>query len=452
MSSTFLDYYLCPKEFARFGLSEPPGEAPGFFRFGKGITCFGRSAVSAGASPADYPPDARPLLRVEGAEIHLPFDVDDVTENLRRERYVSKAFAPSVSDKLIRRAYYVARPFLSVNVRKHLQRYHLRERKNIEFPSWPLDKTVDNLFSELMALCIQAAGGQRIPFIWFWPEDYQGCLLMTHDVEQEGGLAFCRALMDLDERFHVRSSFQVVPEERYPVSDAFLDEIRARGFELNVHDLNHDGHLFENRELFLDRARKINEYSRKWGTEGFRSGGMYRNADWTEAFQFSYDMSFPSSAHLEPQWGGSCSVMPYFLGSIVELPLTTTQDYSLFHILGQYSLDLWKAEMDCIASSHGLTSFIIHPDYVAEDRARGVYEQLLEFLSEECAPRRLWQPLPRDVARWWRERHEMRLERSGSSWKVAGPGSDRARLAFAQIEGGRLTYHVENSSCSVAAQ
>jgi hypothetical protein len=28
-----------------------------------------------------------------------------------------------------------------------------------------------------------------------------------------------------------------------------------------------------------------------------------------------------------------------------------------------------------------------------------------------------------------------------------GPGSERGRVAFAQIENGRLTYHVENSPC-----
>lgn len=452
MNSSFLDYYLCPEEFVRFGLSEPLGETPGFFRFGKSVTCFGRCGLAAASVSADCAPNAKPLLQVEGNEIRLPFDVDEVVENLRRERYVTKAADPSSPGQLIRSAYYVVRPFLPVSVRKHLQRFHLRERKNIAFPAWPLDKTVDNLFAELMSLCIQAGGSQRIPFVWFWPEEYQGCVLMTHDVEEEDGLASCGGLMEIDERFRIHSSFQVVPEERYPVSDAFLDEIRGRGFELNVHDLNHDGHLFENRALFLERAGKINDYSKKWGTEGFRSGGMYRNAEWTDAFDFSYDMSFPSSAHLEPQWGGSCSVMPYFLGGLVELPLTTTQDYSLFHILGQYSLDLWKAEMDSITASHGLTSFIVHPDYVVEDRARRVYEKLLAFLTEECSARKLWQPLPREAARWWRERREMRVVRSGDSWKVTGAGSERARLAFAQIEDGHLVYQVEHSSCGVPVE
>ena len=452
MNSSFLDYYRCPEEFARFGLFRPLGDSAGFFRFGKGITCFGRCGLRAGNVSADSAPDATPLLDVRGNEIRLPFDADEIAENLRREQYVPKPEDPSLPERSIRRAYYVARPFLPVSVRKHLQRFHLRERKKIAFPAWPVDKTVDNLSAELMSLCIQAGGGGRIPFVWFWPEEYQGCVLVTHDVEEQDGLAFCGQLMEIDERFHVRGAFQVVPEERYPVSDAFLDEIRGRGFELNVHDLNHDGHLFESLELFRERAKKINEYSKKWGAEGFRSGGMYRNAEWAEAFEFSYDMSFPCSAHLEPQWGGSCSVMPYFLGGLVELPLTTTQDYSLFHILGQYSLDLWKAEMESIAESHALTSFIVHPDYVIEDRARRVYEQLLGLLAEECAAKNLWQPLPRDAARWWRERREMRVIRSGGSWKVTGPGSERARLAYAQIEDGRLVYQVEHSPCGVSAE
>jgi hypothetical protein len=386
-------------------------------------------------------------VQTRGGEIMLPFDADEILENLRKERYDGSGDSSTFVTKLIRKSYYAARPLLSVRVRKYLQRFHLRERKNIEFPSWPVDKSVDNLCAELMSLSVRANGGQRIPFIWFWPNEYAGCVLMTHDVEHEAGRAFCGDLMDLDDRYGIRSSFQVVPEERYAVTDAFLEGIRARGFELNVHDLNHDGHLFESRERFLERADKINGYARKWRTEGFRSGGMYRNAEWTEAFQFDYDMSFPNAAHLEPQKGGCCTVMPFLAGRLVEIPLTTTQDYSLFHILGKYSIELWKEEMDCIASSHGLASFIVHPDYVIDPQARGVYENLLQHLSELCRRNKLWQPLPRDVARWWRERSRMRIERSGDTWRVSGPGSERACVAFAQVGNGRLTYHFENSSC-----
>ena len=446
MTSSFLDYYRCPEEFARFGIAQELGQTPGFFRFGNQITCFGRCAVPVAIMSNGDLPNVVPFQQARGGEIMLPFDTDELLENLRRERYVPAEDASSFTERLIRKTYYVVRPSLSVGVRKHFQRFHLRERRKVEFPSWPIDKTVDNLCAELMSLSVQANGNQRIPFVWFWPNEYQGCVLMTHDVEHERGRAFCDGLMDLDDRYAIRSSFQVIPEERYAVTDAFLEGIRARGFELNVHDLNHDGELFDSRELFLERANKINDYAREWGAEGFRSGGMYRNAEWTEAFQFDYDMSFPNAAHLEPKRGGCCTVMPYFVGRLVELPLTATQDYSLFHILGKYSIDLWKDELDSIGSSHGLASFIVHPDYVIEARARVVYENLLRHLSELCTRKNLWQPFPRDVARWWRERSRMRIERSGDTWKVVGPGSERARVAFAQFENGRLTYQLDNPS------
>jgi hypothetical protein len=447
MTSSFLDYYRCPEEFAKFGVAQSLGQTPGFFRMGRQIICFGRSAAAVAQSPEGDLSDVFPLVQSQREEIILPFDADEVLENFRKERYVAPEAASSFAKELIRKAYYVARPALPVGIRKHLQQLHLRGRRETQFPAWPIDKTVDNFCAELMALSVKANGNQRVPFIWFWPDEYQGCVLMTHDVEHEPGRAFCGDLMDLDDRHGIRASFQVVPEERYVVSEAFLESMRARGFEVNVHDLNHDGHLFASREEFLKRSKKINEYARKWRADGFRAGGMYRNAEWTEALQVGYDMSFPSAAHLEPQNGGCCTIKPYFAGEIVEIPLTATQDYSLFHILGEYSIDRWKGQLDEIVSANGLATFIVHPDYVIERRARVVYENLLQYLSELCKRAKLWQPLPRDAARWWRERSRMRIEHADGSWRVAGPGSERARVAFAQIDEGRLTYHVESSPC-----
>jgi hypothetical protein len=206
--------------------------------------------------------------------------------------------------------------------------------------------------------------------------------------------------------------------------------------------LNHDGKLFVGKALFLERVRRINQYGRAFGALGFRSGALYRNLAWYDALDFSYDMSVPNAAHLDPQRGGCCTVMPYFVGKILELPVTATQDYSLFHILNQDSTALWKLEIAQILEKHGLASFIVHPDYILEPRLRRIYKSLLDYLSRLRSEEKLWIALPRDVNKWWRARSEMKLLRRGNKWVVEGPEKHRARLAYASLDGDRLVYQL----------
>jgi hypothetical protein len=269
---------------------------------------------------------------------------------------------------------------------------------------------------------------------------------MTHDVEESIGRDMCEQLMDIDDSFGIKSAFQIVPEVRYQAAERLLESIRNRGFEVNVHDLNHDGSLFLEKREFLRRADRINKYAVTYRTEGFRAGAMYRNQDWYPAFDFSYDMSVPNVAHLEPQRGGCCTVMPYFIGKILELPLTTIQDYSLFHILSDYSIDLWKQQIDLILKRNGLVSFIIHPDYLIEQRARAVYSDLLRHLVRLREDQKLWIALPGEVNRWWRSRNQMNLVATGEGWRIEGPDCDRARVAHATLDGDRLRYTVEGDS------
>ena len=283
----------------------------------------------------------------------------------------------------------------------------------------------------------------RIPFIWFWPDGIPSCAIMTHDVESAAGYGFCAELMNLDDQFSVKSSFQIVPESRYDVHEGFLDSFRARGFEINVHDLNHDGALFQGKDEFVRRAGEINRYAKRFEAQGFRSGALYRNLQWYDSFDFSYDMSVPNVAHLDPQRGGCCTVMPYFVGKILELPLTTIQDYSLFHILRTYSIDLWKQQIALITKRNGLLSFITHPDYLIDKRAQAVYVALLSHLVQLQGQGKLWLTLPKEVNRWWRNRHEMRLVRHRNSWQIEGPDSHRARIAYATLEGDRVIYSVD---------
>ena len=441
----FTDYYRCPDGLARFEVRGEPSAEEGYFTF-DGALCYGRTSATA---PARHVTDR--LGEVAGAvgsagAIALPFDLGEVVANLRQERYRQgtpgylDAFAGS---GLPRSLYYFLRPGLSVALRRHLQKLRLSGWEKLPFPKWPVDVTVETLMQRSMALVLKASQVERVPFIWFWPDGAPACALVTHDVEGPAGEAFCGALMDLDDSFGIRSAFQLVPEAGGRSVAPLMESIRARGFEANLHDLNHDGHLFRDRDEFRRRAREINRYARELRCQGFRSGAMYREQAWFDALEISYDMSVPNVAHLEPQRGGCCTVMPYFVGQILELPLTTTQDYSLFHILGDYSLALWKQQIDIILAHHGLISAIAHPDYLLGEAERAVYRDLLAYLARLRDSRGVWTALPAEVNRWWRDRSRMRLVPAGRSWCVEGPGSERARIAYARLQGGRVSYSLQ---------
>jgi len=409
----------------------------GYFRFGKDLVCYGRTRrMITKPSAAEELHDVCDEIAFGNGQCVLPFDAAEALENLRRERYVANGrsgFGEAPLQKLGRAFYYSARPILPVSVRRHFQRWVLTRRMKTNFPGWPVDRTADRLLEKLLGASMKAQEQQKIPFIWFWPDEYSSAAIMTHDVETDAGLRFCSALMDIDEEFCIPASFQIVPESRYTIPQSMLEEFRTRLFEINVHDLNHDGRLYWDYREFVRRAAKINAYARDFKAKGFRSGTLYRNLDWYEELDFAYDMSVPNVAHLDPQPGGCCTVMPFFVGHILELPVTTIQDYPLFHLLGDYSIQLWVRQIKMIQEGHGLASIISHPDYLQDSRSQRTYCELLNHLARLRADAGLWLARPAEVNEWWRLRSDMRLVQEKGQWRIEGNGRERARIAYAHL-------------------
>ena len=441
MSQSLSRYFLYSNPRFDFTIDGELSAAPGFFRFGPDIICYGRSSKGLlSDNPVQQLYDVSDHVRLDNGRVVLPFDPEEIIGNLRSERYAAHCAQYASSRGLLRDAYYLVRPLLPLAVRKYLQRIYLRGWENMQFPKWPVDRTVDRLFQELVILALKATESESIPFIWFWPNGANACAIMTHDVEALPGKRFCSQLMDLDSSFGIPASFQIVPEERYSVEPEFLEEIRRRGFEVNVQDLNHDGKLFRDEAEFERRVKKINDYGREYQAAGFRSAILYRNQEWFDLLEFEYDMSVPSVAHLDPQGGGCCTMMPYFVGELVELPVTTTQDHSLFNVLDDCTMTLWNQQAELILKHHGLMNFIVHPDYILGERAQSTYKSLLSSVVRSREEHGVWVALPRDVSRWWRQRDRMVLTHKGENWSVEGNGSEKARVAFATLQGDQLVY------------
>ena len=73
-----------------------------------------------------------------------------------------------------------------------------------------------------------------------------------------------------------------------------------------------------------------------------------------------------------------------------------------------------------------------------------MYESLLAYLRQIVEHDKVWMALPGEVDQWWRARSQMKLVPAGDGWKIEGPDSDRARIAYATLDGERIKYTVEN--------
>ena len=303
--------------------------------------------------------------------------------------------------------YAVARPLLPAWVRPMLRKvYHPAEEVQ-SLLEWPVEDRYVRFQLSLLGGVLEELGQQSLAIVGLWPAGARFAFVLTHDVEARAGHDFVRQVMNLEEKYGFRSSFNFVPEG-YKIDRDLLDEMRVRGFEIGVHGLKHDGRLFSSRELFEARARKINAYAAEWGAVGYRSPMTHRNPEWMQALDIQYDLSFFDTDPYEPMAGGSMSIWPYFIGRFVELPYTLMQDHRYLEVLEQRSPDLWLQKVDFIEANYGMVLLNSHPDYLLKPGGMAVYEAFLAAMAER---RNCWHALPREVAAWWRQRDATDPER-----------------------------------------
>jgi hypothetical protein len=202
-----------------------------------------------------------------------------------------------------------------------------------------------------------------------WPDGKKSVVILTHDVESSAGLEKSIELALLEKKMELYSSFNIVPE-RYEISNKIMQQLKDLGYEIGVHDLNHDGKLFSSYKTFSQRAKKINWYLKKWNACGFRAGSMYHNLDWISELDITYDCSTFDTDPFEPQPDGIGTIFPFVIkrkcavGSFVELPYTLPQDFLLFVLMKNRDIDVWKKKVDWIIENNGMVLINTHPDYM----------------------------------------------------------------------------------------
>ena len=298
---------------------------------------------------------------------------------------------------LLNKLYYRLKPLMPWALRIALRRWRASHLRQSHAGVWPIDE--------------QAA---RTPPGWpGWPDGKRFALVLTHDVEGLKGLARVESLMNLEQKHGFRSSFNLVPEGEYQVPDDLRAKLTGAGFEVGVHGLEHDGKLYNSVASFDKKAQKIKQYLHRWQASGFRSPLMQHKLGWLHNLGAEYDASTFDTDPFEPEPDGVGTIFPFWVsapngGGYVELPYSLAQDFTLFVVLQETNIDIWKRKLDWIAAHGGMALLNTHPDYMCfgdSERARdefpvAQYEELLSYAREKYAGQ-YWQAVPREVARYY---------------------------------------------------
>ena len=320
--------------------------------------------------------------------------------------------------------YYLIKGLIPVRLRHHLNALAVHVRKRLDFPRWPCETALVDFWRDWLWQSLQRLGIADALHIGFWPHDHRCCVVLTHDVESPFGFEQIQRMTDLEEQYGFRSALNF-PLNQYRIDWRKLDDLKARGFEFGAHGLAHDGRLFRSEQDFSALAPLLERFANEQGLVGFRSPSTWRNVEWIKRLSFDYDCSFADTDPYETQPGGSCSVFPFFLGNMVELPYTVPQDHTLIHLLRRDPLPVWTTKSQWIASMGGMILTLTHPDYSGTQPHLSTYGELLKRLNDL---ERAWRALPSEVALWWRQRSQTHLTIKDGVPLLTGPGSDRAAV------------------------
>jgi peptidoglycan/xylan/chitin deacetylase (PgdA/CDA1 family) len=285
--------------------------------------------------------------------------------------------------------YNFIRPFLSISIRHKLQE---RVNKAID---WKKDFIDDSLIIELQGDVATIKSIKKFRY----KNNKECAIVLTHDVEEKEGFDFIPQVIELEEKYGFKSSWNIVPY-KYKIDIGIIRHINDAGNEIGIHGYNHDGKLYYSEKIFNTRVPYINEAIQRFGASGFRSPMVHRNLTWLQKLDIEYDASCFDYDPFQPLPGGTGSIWPFIAGKFVELPYTLPQDHTMFYVLKQKDISIWKNKADWVAKNKGVILALTHPDYLREKNYLELYEELLKYLKTF---ENVWFCLPRELAGWWRE-------------------------------------------------
>ena len=162
---------------------------------------------------------------------------------------------------MLKGIYYFIKPLIPRRLQISLRRQIVSRKLNTSKKIWPIDP--DSF---------------EMPVGWKgWPDGKKFAVLLTHDVDTAKGQERCLKLLDIEKELGFKSSFNFVPE-RYVVDPKLRHKIIENGFEVGVHGLNHDGKLYNSKEIFDQSFELYNATMQRFEllNEASKNDSIYR--------------------------------------------------------------------------------------------------------------------------------------------------------------------------------
>jgi peptidoglycan/xylan/chitin deacetylase (PgdA/CDA1 family) len=342
-----------------------------------------------------------PAVTRAGDRIVLHFDPEAAIRFLLEERYYQPV-VPVHTRFPIHHHYLPGQ--LRVAAAQLITSWQRRRDRGAHFPTWPIVPGVE-LLRAVVAGAERMAGWRDAP-VALWPDGKRFAVALTHDVDTAQGLRQAERFARIEHDAGVVSAWYVVPR-RFQLDHAVLQALAGAGHEIGCHGYDH-----RNRTPFLPRAaisarlEECRPFLEDYAVQGYRSPGLLRtSALYAElSARFVYDTSAPDTewyTGIAP-YNGCCTVLPFWRGQLLILPVTLPLDALLIHygLAPRKILELWRAKIDWIARVGGLAVITTHTElqYSANPAMLAVYRELL---TELTGRHEAWLTRPADIASWW---------------------------------------------------
>ena len=338
-----------------------------------------------------------PVLQKRGTTLFYGFSYAETLEYVRSEKY--RDFKRSLLSYL---PYH--HDWIPSSIRRSISNLlaHTKKKLNKDgFPDFPTDESLHALI-HVVETVEQSGRGLHTSHFTRWPAGKDYCVVLTHDVETPQGLTFCMEIQRLEASYGLKSSWNVVGMHAEK-NRRILDELYEQGCEIGLHGYDHTLRTpYLPIQTIQNKLFKCEMFLRQYSMKGFRSPFYLRSQNLFTALQpfFLYDSSVPDVDVFSPgvSRGGCCTIFPYEIGRMIELPVTIPYEIILHRGWSPDKLNaFWSRKIHWIKEAGGMILLNSHaePQYLGNKQIRKAYEELLKTLSDD---RQAWFALPCQVA------------------------------------------------------